>query len=181
MTPCAFCGGVELTAVGTTPERVAVYALCDGCGATGPTAELGDRSAGDVELDAEAFALWDVRVESTDVGALRSENARLRALVEADHDFIRLFVEKRRDRLGGGIEGTGPLFVALAAEARVMFDDVGAANYLEIEFGDDRGKLSVLIQRAEGETPAFRAARLERELKELQSKKEDRDHARNDQ
>lgn len=118
-----------------------------------------------------AYPADAMRAATDRIRELESEVERLGALVNGDHKLSRFYVEQRkqagRDKgVATGVEATGPLMVAFAAEARSMLDDPAAANFIELQFEDDLGELALVIQRSEGETPATKATRLQRELDE---------------
>lgn len=106
-----------------------------------------------------------VPVMAGDLEALLDDIERLSALVERDHLLTRAILERRGDATVASVEACGSAMVWLAAECRWVLRD--APNYMELKFQDDLGELLVTVQRAEGETPAAKVARLEAELARL--------------
>lgn len=107
------------------------------------------------------------------VRELERINADLRAMLDEDYDKVslaRMEVDETgkieasfKSSIGGRI---------LAAWAANTLKAVGAENY--IEFGlyhPEGGLLTILVSRQNGETPAAKANRLERELMELRAAK----------
>jgi Lar family restriction alleviation protein len=92
--PCPFCGSTNLEPGGDEEDRCV---QCTDCGAKGPTATIGDRDQDDneVDLDAEAIALWNKRAPTTaDLAVIRAD------LDDLDEAAMGMLREHRR--LTGG-------------------------------------------------------------------------------
>ena len=62
-----------------------------------------------------------------------------------------------------------PVFAKFTDEMCIFFEETGAINNLELTvFSERYGKMNVLIQRAEGETPAQQNMQLREKIKELE-------------
>jgi hypothetical protein len=63
-----------------------------------------------------------------------------------------------------------PIFAQMVDQMCAFFADAGAVNYLEFDCTSDRfGKMQVLIQRADGRTPAQENIRLKDDNKALRA------------
>lgn len=124
------------------------------------------RAAEDAADEEGLVAVSEGQIELPVAAFLRILDARerLAAIVEHDHETLRVQWEKHAPL---EMEFRAPLFAMLAAEARGLLGD--AKNYVNLTLQDDLGKLSVLIQKLEGETPASKATRLEAELATLRA------------
>lgn len=100
--------------------------------------------------------------EITEIESMRREIVRLRALLAGDFAISRLHYEAGKPL---EIEARAASLGALAAVCRYFLGD--SPNYVELAFEDDLGRLTLTIQRADGETPANKAARLEARVEEL--------------
>jgi hypothetical protein len=90
---------------------------------------------------------------------LEREIERMRALLDGDFQVTRLHYEVGKPV---EIQARAAVLGELAAVCRDLLGD--APNFVELKFQDDLGKLAVVVQRLEGETPADKAARLTKAL-----------------
>lgn len=102
--------------------------------------------------------------EQSEIESLRAENERLLAMLERDFKLTRLHYEQGKPL---EMEVRAAAIGAFAASCRDFLAD--AKNYVEMVFEDDLGRLAVVIQKLEGETPAQKAARLTKRLELIEA------------
>jgi hypothetical protein len=85
--PCPFCGDKDQleTCVNDADDPSDCWVQCEGCFSQGPTATIGcrDDEEGDIDLEFEAFELWNERAKPTvDELATYLQSAEVRARVK---------------------------------------------------------------------------------------------------